>query len=66
MVRINRKALRLRPDFADGGSEEGLSLPQQLLARDHVAVPQHQTALVTMQEIMDDFMCNDIALVRIR
>jgi hypothetical protein len=52
---MSRKALRLRPDFSDGGSEEGLSLPRQLPARDHVAVPQHQTALVTMQEIIDDF-----------
>ena len=53
MVRIKSKTLRFRPDDAEGGSEEDLSLPQQLLARDHVAVPQHQTRLVAMQEMND-------------
>lgn len=53
MVIINRRTLRLRPDVAEGASEDALSLPQQLSKSDQVAVPQHQTALVAMQEMME-------------
>jgi hypothetical protein len=53
MVMINRRTLRLRPDVADGASEEALSLPQQLSQSDQVAVPQHQTALVAIQEMIE-------------
>ena len=43
----------MRPEVAEGASEEALSLPQQLSKSDQVAVPQHQTALVAIQERME-------------
>lgn len=55
MVIIKSKTLRFRPDAADGGTEEGLSFPQQLPASDHVAVPQHQQRPVATQEIRPDY-----------
>jgi hypothetical protein len=49
MVNTSNNTERLRPDVAEGGSEEGLSFPQQLDRSEAVAVQKHQVTPVATQ-----------------
>eukprot|EP00558_Chaetoceros_sp_UNC1202_P006230 CAMPEP_0197241320 /NCGR_PEP_ID=MMETSP1429-20130617/7387_1 /TAXON_ID=49237 /ORGANISM="Chaetoceros sp., Strain UNC1202" /LENGTH=50 /DNA_ID=CAMNT_0042701135 /DNA_START=26 /DNA_END=174 /DNA_ORIENTATION=- len=42
MERRRRRKDRFRPEFALGGTDDGLSVPQQELKREQVAVQKHQ------------------------
>ena len=51
--RKSRKTDRLRPDVADGASEDGLSLPRHAPHRDIAAWPKQQVSPAAIPEPMD-------------